>query len=128
METARFTHPLLSGIRAPTIQVKKLEMLAHYLEGRVSRGDYLLAFDDAPDVYYLTQTRPAIDHAWSSVVIPPDVKKRSLRKMVATGRVPQYAVHHRWYTPTNRQGKWQQPLVDGARRRAARQNPFPQRP
>jgi hypothetical protein len=91
-EHARFSHPRLTGILAPRAEVAKLERLLDELSHRVHSGGYLLAYDDLPLLYFLTGTRPAIDHAWTSRVIPSELRMRSLRRMIAAGRVPRVAV------------------------------------
>lgn len=88
-----FSHPLLAGIYGLPAEVAGLEAVAGYLAARVDEGDLLLAYDDLPILYFLTRTRPAIDHAWSTPEIPEDVRRRSLRRMAERHRVPTYAVH-----------------------------------
>jgi hypothetical protein len=91
-EFVPFTYPRLAGIHARPRAVESIEALLEQLAGRVTAGDFLLAYDDLPLVYYLTSTRPAIDHAWTSRVIPNSLRERSVRRMVAAGRVPRIAV------------------------------------
>lgn len=90
--TAEFRHPRLAGIRFHPDQVENIEALLAYLEERVRPGDFLIAYDDVPLLYYLTSTRPAIDHVWSSRIVPPGLRARSVERMIAAGRVPEYVV------------------------------------
>lgn len=91
-ELAAFSHPRLAGILGTRSEVAGLEALLEHLSGRVGEGDFLLAYDSLALLYYLTGTRPAIDHAWTSRIIPTDLRRRSLRRMVEAGRVPKTAV------------------------------------
>jgi hypothetical protein len=90
--TKQFSHPLLSHIYSDPTQVAALDSTLHYLSGHVKRGDFLLAYDEIPLLYYLTQTRPAVDHSWSSKLIPLQVRTQSVAKMIQGGRIPRYAV------------------------------------
>jgi hypothetical protein len=91
-ELVAFTHPRLAGIHAPRYEVESIEALLEQLAGRVHAGDFLLAYDNLPLIYYLTSTRPAIDHAWTLRQIPNTLRERSLHRMVAAGRLPRIAV------------------------------------
>ncbi len=47
-------------------------------------------------LYYLTQTRPALDNSWlASREISATVRRRSLEKMISRNRVPRYLVRVR---------------------------------
>ncbi|MEE9609349.1 MAG: hypothetical protein V3U03_16535, partial [Myxococcota bacterium] len=92
--TAEFSHPRFAGIRSTPARVAVLEGIASYLSERVEEGDFLLAYDDVPLLYYLTGTRPAIDHSWSTRRILRVMRERSLRRMIAARRIPRYAVQN----------------------------------
>jgi len=102
--TAEFSYPQLAGIRSDPVTVAVLEKMLEYLSSRVEPGDFLLAYDQIPLFYYLTQTRPAVDHVWTSFTAPARVRARSLEKMIENGRVPGYVVFSQrsprpWGTP-----------------------------
>ena len=46
----------------------------------------------APIIYFLTQTRPALDHSWSAPEISVEARINSLEKMISRGHVPRYLV------------------------------------
>jgi hypothetical protein len=94
-----FEHPRLAGIRSTPAKVESLEAVARYFEDRVAEGDRLLVNGHASLLYFLTRTRPALDHSWSNRQIPAEVRKRSLEKMVTLQRVPEYAVHAAIFAP-----------------------------
>jgi hypothetical protein len=98
--TEAFQHPLLRGIRGSPSQVRRVEALSSYLMSRLDRGDYLLIYEHAPLYYYLTGTRPAIDHAWTYRVIPATVRERSIEKMIADDRIPTYVVQNMESSPS----------------------------
>lgn len=92
--THKFSDPLLSGLRAEREQVSTTENVLRYLSGRVQRGEFLLAYDGIPLLYYLTRTRPAIDHCWTLKYVPIALRKRAVQKMIEGDRVPRYAVRY----------------------------------
>jgi hypothetical protein len=90
-----FAHPLLSGIRDFPRKVRIIEGITAALESRVAAGDLLLVYDNAPLLYYLTQTRPALDLVWPTKVLDPSVRARSVEKMIENRRMPRFAVRVR---------------------------------
>ena len=92
--TQDFSHPLLSGLRGERKRVSSVEHALSYLSTRVHRGDFLLAYDNVALLYYLTQTRPAIDHCATAKVVPVDLRRRAVQKMIDGRRVPGYAVRY----------------------------------
>jgi hypothetical protein len=109
--TGSFRHPLLDGIYSAPGRVHQLEAVAAYLESRVREGDYLLVSGNAPILYYLTRTRPALDHTWSTPKIADIVLRASVEKMKAAGRIPAYAVR------SLRKGGRESPIDGFVRRR-----------
>jgi hypothetical protein len=94
LQTEPFELPLLRGLYGTPAQVRRVEAVTDYLTSRLDRGDYLLVYDHASLYYYLTRTRPAIDHAWTYRVIPANVRQRSIEKMIAADRIPTYVVQN----------------------------------
>jgi hypothetical protein len=90
--TRVFAHPRLAGIRSYPDQVRSLEGVLWYLSTRIEPGDFLLAYEGVPLINYLTATRPALDHSFTYFMIPPELRRRSVGRMVERGRVPRYAV------------------------------------
>jgi len=87
-----FTHPRFEGILEHTVKVREWEELVDHLAERVEEGQFLLAYDNIPLLYFATRTRPAIDHIWTSSGIPGQILLRSLQRMIERDRVPRYAV------------------------------------
>ncbi len=98
--TGEFSHPRLAGIRSFPEKVEDLEGVAGYLSARLAEGDFLLVYDDAPLLYYVTGTRPAIDHAWANRLVPDATRRRSVERMITAGRIPEYAVRHVFRGPS----------------------------
>jgi hypothetical protein len=90
---APFTHPRFEGILEHRTRVQEWQELIAYLAERIEEGDFLLAYDSIPLLYFATRTRPALDHAWTGGGIPVPILRRSLRRMVERDRIPRYAVH-----------------------------------
>ena len=97
MLVAEFEHPRLRGIRDIPRFVESIESVAAALEGSVRPGDLLLAYDHAALVYFVTSTRPALDHAWTYKQLPARLRRQSVRRMIEAGRVPEYAVQNLEY-------------------------------
>ena len=93
--TAEFAHPRLAGVRSTPRKVTQIDSAAQYLASRVARGDLLLVVGHAPILYFVTSTRPALDHTWTAPQISPEVRLQSIQRMVERGRVPEYAVRHK---------------------------------
>lgn len=87
-----FTKGKLRGIYSTRQRVENIESLLNQLEPLVKRGDYLLAYDDLPLLYYLTDTRPAINTVWSTKKWPLEIREKSVEYMIANNRAPEYAV------------------------------------
>jgi hypothetical protein len=62
--TATFSLDNLKGIRAAPVLVSELETLISFLRRRVRRGEVLLMDGDFPMIFYLTDTRPALEKTW----------------------------------------------------------------
>jgi hypothetical protein len=95
MLTAPFSQPRLAGIWSSPKRVAELDALTAALLGRVNRGDRLLVVGKASILYYLTGTRPALDHSWMAPEISVEVKVRSLERMISLGHQPRYVVRTR---------------------------------
>jgi len=93
--TEAFTQPRLVGIRSTPTRVAQLDGIADYLSVRVERGERLLVVGQAPLVYFLTQTRPALDHSWTAPTISAQSRRLSLQKMISAQLVPRYLVRVR---------------------------------
>lgn len=92
MLDTEFEHPRLRGIVERRDLVKRMQAVDRVLRQWVDPGDYLLAYDDAPLVYFMTNTRPALDHAWTYAGLPGDMRRRSIERMIELERIPEIAV------------------------------------
>jgi len=92
--TAPFSYPKLRWIKSSRQRVKQLDELLFYLSEKVKKGDYLLAYNNFPLLYYLTGTRPAYGYAWiRGNEEPRDLREKLLQKMIAEKKLPVYVVH-----------------------------------
>lgn len=90
--TQYFSHKKLSGIRSSPKKVQALERVLSYLEGKVQKGDYFLAYNYIPILYFLTDTRPALRVAWARDDWSIALRRQLVEDMVAAGRLPEYVV------------------------------------
>ena len=90
--TARFDNPRLAGIYSTPEKVSVLDELLRYLNGKVKPGDYFLAYNHIPMLYFLTHTRPAYGAVWARDDWPISIRKRLLGKMIKNNRIPEYCV------------------------------------
>lgn len=88
----RFSCPKLAGIYSTSERVKVIEDLLSYLNGKVKPGDYFLAYNYVPLLYFLTHTRPAYGAAWATDLWPLSLRERLVSTMVERGRIPEYSV------------------------------------
>jgi hypothetical protein len=112
-ELATFRGGRLAGLRtAPQLVTGWTELVA-YLGPRVARGERLLAYTNAPLVYYATDTRPALGASVvSSLLCSPAQQAALLERMVDRGHVPRYAVRLREGTLDEAVGYSRDPRVD----------------
>ena len=90
--TSRFNHPKLKGIYSTPGKVFALEELLNYLQGKVKPGDYFLAYNYIPMLYFLTHTRPAYGAAWARDDWPISIRTNLVKKMIENNRIPPYCV------------------------------------
>ena len=90
--TKRFQFPRLSGIYSTPEKVRVVEELLGYLKGKVKPGDYFLAYNDIPMLYFLTHTRPAYGAAWARDDWPIKIRQALVEKMIENERIPEYCV------------------------------------
>jgi len=64
MLTASVAHPQLRGQFTSPARARSVAEVLQELSKRVAPGDYLLAYEGAPLLQYLTRTRPYLDHPW----------------------------------------------------------------
>jgi len=91
--TYPFTNSKLAGIYSTPEKVIPLEKLLHYLKDKVKPGDNLLAYNDMPLLYYLTDTIPTYNTVWSiDNYWPYSLKKKLTEKMIKSGKTSEYVV------------------------------------
>jgi 4-amino-4-deoxy-L-arabinose transferase-like glycosyltransferase len=62
--TASVSHPQLKAQYTSPARAKVVAEVLNELERRVAPGDYLLAYEGAPLIQYLTRTRPYLNRPW----------------------------------------------------------------
>lgn len=89
-----FTHAKLKGIYAAPEEVRALDELLRYLDGKVKLRDYFLAYNNTPMLYFLTRTTPAYGSVWADDMFwPLSLREKLLKDMIERNRIPEYAVH-----------------------------------
>jgi len=92
-QTTPFTTERLRDIYTLPADAASIGKLADYFRDRVRPGDFLLAYNNLPVVYYVTRTRPALDQCWTeTTAMPLWVTENSLEYMLQYRRVPRYCV------------------------------------
>lgn len=105
-----FKYPKLAGIYSIPEKIKPLEELLNYLKPRLKKGDYLLAYNDLPLLYYLTDTQPLYPNVWLfEAWWPLKYRKKLLEKMTNKGIKAPYAIH----IVTNPGYGWGTPIAEG---------------
>ncbi|HKY38350.1 MAG TPA: hypothetical protein VJN18_20545 [Polyangiaceae bacterium] len=61
---ARVNHPQLRAQFTTPARAQVVQEVLDQLKKRVKRGDYLLAYEGTPLLYYLTKTRPYLNRPW----------------------------------------------------------------
>ncbi len=108
--TSVFKHPKLAGIYSEPDKTHSLEELLNYLKPKLRNGDYFLAYNDLPFLYYLTDTQPIYPNVWSfEFWWPLPYRTKLFQKMKASGKKAQYAVH----MVTNPGYGWRTPVAAG---------------
>ncbi len=80
------------GIRSTIDKVEAADKLVDYLEGRVNKGEFLLAYNMTPMICFLTHTRPSYSTVYARDDWSLSFREANLKKMIDGGRVPEYAV------------------------------------
>lgn len=92
--TSMFQTTKLRGIYSIPDKIRPLEALLGYLKGKVKPGDYLLAYNDLPMLYYLTDTKPVYPNVWSfEMWWPLAYRQKLFQRMIDTEKTAQYAIH-----------------------------------
>jgi hypothetical protein len=93
---ATFVDGRLAGLRSHPRYVKGWSAVVRYLAPRLVPGESLLAYDNAPLLYYATRTRPALGATYvSRALYTPAQLRALLTAMLAAKREPRYAVRLR---------------------------------
>jgi len=89
---AKFNAPKLHGIISTPDRVTAVEDLLNFLSTKLNRGDILLAYDSIPLLYFLTDTRPALNHTWTYKNWDALQRQEAIKIMSQRGRIPRYCV------------------------------------
>ena len=102
--TSALTQQKLRGVKTSSLRKERLERLLNYLEPLLKRGDYLLAYNNLPLLYYLTDTRSSLALSWIEEPFwPLEVRKQLLKDMLERKRSPEYVVR---MLTTSIEGEW----------------------
>ncbi len=92
--TTEFRIPKLRHIRSTAERVRVLEELYGYLNGRISFGEPLLAFDSIPMLYFILDARPAYGLAWAVRYGQSPVVLAKLNAELMAKPLPTYAIRN----------------------------------
>lgn len=91
--TRRMQTGRLRGIYTTPEKAALLEAVLAYFEPRLTPGEFFLAYENIPMMYYLTGTRPAMTIVDSSkYLLPPRTRDSEVRLMIERRRIPRYAL------------------------------------
>jgi hypothetical protein len=91
--TLPFEKGHLEGLQSSRRFVRGWSGIVEYLKPRLQRGELLLAYENIPLLYYLTDTRPALRASYvAGFMYSTDQQRTLLDTMIREGRVPRYAV------------------------------------
>jgi hypothetical protein len=91
--TAAFERGRMEGLRSSRRFVDGWSGIVDYLQPRLHRSEFLLAYENIPLLYYLTDTRPALHASYvARFMYGPQQQRTLVDTMVTRGRVPRYAV------------------------------------
>ena len=90
--TATFSGGALAGIHSTPSRVRIVNHLLDELANRVKAGEFLLAYDEIPLVYFLTDTRPANEFAFTNKLLSVERRARAVAAVQRKGRAPRYCV------------------------------------
>jgi len=102
----QFSHPKLNNIHSTCDKVDAIEDLLFYLEKKVDKGDYFLAYNYIPMLYYLTHAKPAYGAAWARDDWPLSVREKLVEKMIQKNRIPNYCIRMLAFPS----GRWNAPM------------------
>jgi len=88
----KFAYGKLSGVYSSEKRVEYLEELFDYLDGRVGKGDRLLAFKRFSMLNYITSTISPLNTSYIAEDIPVEMYDKTIKIMIREGREPEYAV------------------------------------
>jgi hypothetical protein len=93
--TASFESELLAGVYTSPKRVHQIDGLLDFLADRLQPGDFFLAYDEIPAIYFLTRTRPATNYVWARASrYDRSIRRDSVHMMVERGRVPRYCLRN----------------------------------
>lgn len=93
VSTVAFEKGRMQGVRSSRRFVDGWSRIVDYLRPRLHRAEFLLAYENVPLLYYLTDTRPALRASYvTGFMYGPRQQQTLVDAMVMRGRVPRYAV------------------------------------
>jgi len=65
--TREYTHPKLAGVWSTPARVSSFESFTIKANSLTEVGDYVLAYNNIPLIYFLTETRPYLRNIWPTL-------------------------------------------------------------
>jgi len=96
---AKFQNFRLEKLRSTPGRVDPLEETLDFLTKRLIPGETFLAYYEIPIFYYLTWTRPALNHTWTNLWWTAEQMQDNIDIMIEKGRMPRYSLRcvvHPW--------------------------------
>ena len=88
----------LQGIRTTAERAQILDSLVAAVERNSSSGDRILAYENLPMLYFLTNRLPSPNTTWVSDFLPVPVKQSILKDMVERNRLPTLIIRAQYST------------------------------
>ncbi|MFA5401196.1 MAG: hypothetical protein WC359_12185 [Dehalococcoidia bacterium] len=88
----------LQGIRTTAERARILDGLVAAVEHNSSPGDRILAYENLPMLYFLTDRPPSTNTTWISDFLPGTVKSSILADMIGRERLPELVVRAQYST------------------------------
>lgn len=95
----------LSGIATTQERASVVDQLVEAVVSRSEPGDRILAYENLPMMYFLTDRLPATHHTWISENMAPSFRQYVLEDMIERDRLPAVVVRA---TYTTRDRNWPQ--------------------
>lgn len=109
---ASFQSSKLRGVLSTPEHVEQIDNLLSFISLKVEGGDYILAYQHLPMLYFLTETLPATKITWfMDGGTPPFLVEEALEEMKERGNFPKIVIRTKYYIPGPAPGDWPQKIL-----------------